>query len=124
MNHIHYKNRCNSFQHILSILIVSLFWGSCTDDISRAKKIDQNVIIYPDYSGITIPCNIAPLNFIVKEPADKYVAVYSFNGKEIFRVSSNDGIISVPAGDWKNLLKEANGQEFSIDICLKNRIAG
>jgi hypothetical protein len=119
MNLIHFVIRTNFSRFIFSILLILLVFGSCTDNLSNCKKVDQNVIIYPDYSGITIPCNIAPLNFVVKEQADKYVAVYNFKSKEIFRVSSDDGVISVPSGKWKDLLKEANGQEFTIDICLK-----
>jgi len=119
MNRFLYKIQTNSARRILFILLVSLFWVSCSDDISKSKKIDQNPIIYPDYAGITIPCNMAPLNFVVKEQADKYVAVYSLGGKEEFRISSGDGVVSVPSGRWKDLLKEADGKEFTIDICLK-----
>jgi hypothetical protein len=119
MSLIYYTNRRNPFLIILSILLGSLFWGSCSDDISKSKKIDQNAIIYPDYAGITIPCNIAPLNFVVKEPADKYVAVYSISGKEMFRLSSGDGVISVPSGKWETLKREAKGKEFTLDICIK-----
>ncbi|MBA4407888.1 MAG: hypothetical protein C0397_00510 [Odoribacter sp.] len=100
------------------ILIFSVFFVSCSDDISKSKRIGQNAVIYPDYAGITIPCNIAQLNFVVKEPADKYIAVYKSNGHEMFRVSSGDGIISVPSGKWDDLLKEAKGQDFTIDICI------
>jgi len=119
MNLIQYIIRTKSSRYILSILSVLFVFGSCSDDISKSKKIDQNAVIYPDYSGITIPCNIASLNFVVKEPADKYVAVYSLSGKEQFRLSSGDGIITVPSGKWEKLLKEAKGQEFTIDIYIK-----
>lgn len=105
--------------NILSILFILLLFGACSEDISNCRLIDKKVIIYPDYSGITIPCNIASLNFVVKEPADKYVAIYQSEGKELFRVGSGDGTISVSSGKWKNLLNIAKGQEFTIDICLK-----
>lgn len=101
------------------ILIFSVFFVSCSDDISTAKKTDQNPTIFPDYASITIPCNIAPLNFVVKEPGNKYIAVYKLKEKEMFRISSGDGIISVPSGKWKDLLREAKDQEFTIDICIK-----
>ncbi len=104
------------------LLIVSIFWilfASCSADISNCKRTDKNAVIYPDYSGITIPCNIAPLNFVVKEAGDQYIAVYKSNGQELFRVSSGDGIISVPRSKWEDLLKKAKGQEFSIDICIR-----
>jgi hypothetical protein len=119
MKLIFYIIRTNSFRNILSILLILFVFCSCSDNLSNCKKADRNINIYPDYSGITIPCNIAPLNFVVNEPADKYVAVYNFKSKEIFRVSSGDGVISVSSAKWKDLLKEANGKEFTIDICLK-----
>jgi len=109
----------NRFLRDSILLVVLLVLSSCSDDISRSKMLDQNVVIYPDYSGTTIPCNIAPLNFVIKVPAEKYVAVYLLGAKEQFRVSSGDGIIAVPSGKWKSLLKEAKGQEFSIDIHVK-----
>jgi hypothetical protein len=119
MNLFHYLIRKNPERCFISIICILLVFGSCSEDISNCKKIDKNAIIYPDYSGITIPCNIAPLNFVIKESADKYVAIYKSNGQEIFRVSSGDGIISVPSGNWENLLKEAKGQEYTIEICVK-----
>lgn len=100
-------------------LIAGIVLGSCSENISGSRKADQSLTITPDYAGITIPCNIAPLNFMVKEPADKYIAVYKLNGKELFRVSSGDGVISVSAGKWERLLKETKGQDFNIDIFLK-----
>ncbi len=100
--------------------IVCILFVSCSNDTSEYKQTDRNALIYPDYSEITIPCNIAPLNFAVQESADKYVAVYKSNEQEIFRVNSSDGIISVPSNKWSKLLKEVKGQKFTIDIYLKN----
>jgi len=99
--------------------IVWIFFTSCSNDISNCREANKNAVISPDYSGITIPCNIAPLNFVVKEPGDKYIAVYKSNGQELFRVGSGDGIISVPFSKWEDLLKKAKGHEFTIDICIR-----
>jgi len=108
-----------NFKSHFVFFIFSVFFMSCSDDISTAKKTGQNATIYPDYARITIPCNVAPLNFVIKEPADQYVGVYCLSGKEIFRIGSGDGIISVPSGKWENLLELAKGQEFTIDIYTK-----
>lgn len=99
--------------------IACIYLAACSDHISGSRNTNQQITIYPDYSGITIPCNIAPLNFEIKEPADQYVAVYKSGEKELFRVSSGDGVISVPENKWKELLKETVGKEFAIDIFLK-----
>lgn len=100
-------------------LIGAVLVAACSDDLSSSAKIDQDPVIYPDYAGITVPCNIAPLNFTIKESADRFVALYKAKGKELFRVASNDGVIVVSATQWEKLLKEATGQDFTIDIFLK-----
>lgn len=101
------------------ILVSWVLLTSCSIDLSDCKQTDKNATIYPDYSGITIPCNIAPLNFIVKAEADQYAVIYKVSGKEIFRVNSNDGVISVPSKKWSRLLKAASGREYVVEICVK-----
>ena len=41
--------------------------GCNTDRRGIALNAEREPIIEPDYSGITIPVNIAPMNFIIKE---------------------------------------------------------
>ena len=48
------------------ILIVSLF-VSCTESVTDAEKVDRWPEIYPDYVGVTIPADIAPMDFNVEE---------------------------------------------------------
>lgn len=119
MNHFRPIILKNQFLRILTILLVLFAWSSCSEDISNSKMRNEKVVIFPDYSEITIPCNIAPLNFAVKVPAEKYMVLYRLAEQEQFRISSNNGIISVPSGKWESLLKEAKGKEFNIDIHIK-----
>ena len=39
--------------------------------------------IYPDYVDVTVPVNIAPLTFMLDEPADEVVARLSAPGVEV-----------------------------------------
>lgn len=103
----------------LKVMFAAGLLYSCSGNVANFKNIDQNIEILPDYSGITVPCNIAPLNFQVKEKASDYLAIYKSGGKEAFRISSGDGIIQVPESKWKTLLEGANGKEYTVDICLK-----
>ena len=38
--------------------------------------------IYPDYKDVTVPCNIAPLNFKIVEESDECVSQFTFDGGE------------------------------------------
>jgi hypothetical protein len=83
-------------------------------------KIDKLPDIEPDYSGVTIPSNIAPLNFNIKQKSTAYyVNIVSDNGAEI-NISSANGKILIPAGKWKNMLKNNAGRDFRVDIFIKD----
>lgn len=73
-------------------------------------------ILEPDYSEVTIPPNIAPLNFIIKESGSAYfVKISSAAGPEI-EVSSKNGKIEIPERSWRKMLQNNNGNEFKVDI--------
>ena len=58
--------------------------------------MDREPLIEPDYSGVTIPQNIAPMNFKINEKASDYIInASSSNGMKI-SVKSSDGIVRFP----------------------------
>ena len=100
----------------LSILLSAI---SCNQNIPAYEEINQNAVLNPDYSSVTIPPNIAPLNFRINETAEKYVVrFYNSDGIE-FKVSSKDGSINIPEKKWHKLLSTSISKEFNIDIVVK-----
>lgn len=86
----------------------------------KAETVAREPEIFPDYSGTTIPPNIAPLNFSVREDGQEFlVRIYAENGKEIAIKSSNPQI-RINRKAWKVLLEENAGKELSIEIFSKN----
>ena len=80
------------------------------DHAGRPARID------PDYSGCTIPPNIAPLNFVVQEPGTDYrVRVYSRRGEGFLLAGSTPGIV-IPAKKWKALLELNRGGDLHFDV--------
>ncbi len=76
--------------------------------------------IEPDYSGVTIPPNIAPLNFMIKEKGTAFFVKFSAaTGAEI-EVSSKTGKIIIPEKKWKKMLSENSGKEIRTDVFLKD----
>ncbi|MDK2842522.1 MAG: hypothetical protein PWQ17_2028, partial [Anaerophaga sp.] len=63
--------------HIISILLsgigLILSFGCSEPDLSDVSYVDQKPLIYPDYTDIVIPPNIAPLNFMVPDSIDRVV---------------------------------------------------
>jgi len=75
--------------------------------------------IRPDYSGLTLPPNIAPLNFRIMEPGSAYeVRVRSANGRPI-RVHSRTGKIAIPRRRWRRLLDVNRGGELHVDVYVR-----
>ena len=100
------------------IILTGLLFG-CSDPVSSYLEIKREPKIDPDYSGITIPPNIAPLNFTINENGEKYyVKMNTLNGKGI-AVKSTDNIIKISSLKWKKLLEQCKGEDFSIDIFIK-----
>jgi hypothetical protein len=82
-------------------------------------KLGRAAEIRPDYTGIVIPPNIAPLNFLVLEPGEEYlVKIYSTAG-DGFTVSNRKGKIKIPVKKWESLLEKNRGHKLFFDIYVK-----
>ena len=56
---------------LLSVFVLIIMaLTACTPTPENAMKCDAMPPIYPDYTDITIPCNIAPLNFLLRDEVD------------------------------------------------------
>jgi hypothetical protein len=101
------------------LILICTFLPGCSGKLPVYTDADHEVIISPDYTGIAVPPNIAPLNFIIKEAGKKYlVRLYAGSGENI-TISSVSGKIFIPEGKWKKLLQLCRGKKIFIDIFVK-----
>ncbi len=70
----------------------------------------------PDYAGLVVPPNIAPLNFRVTEPGRRYRARLFGTSGEPIELQSGDGSFRIPAGKWSRLLEANRGGEIAVEI--------
>ena len=75
--------------------------------------------IVPDYLGVTIPPNIAPLNFIIKEAGEKFEVKVTGQDETTLEIKSRDGNIQFPMKAWKRLLAANRGRSISLNISTK-----
>ena len=94
-----------------------LILASCTAKVpSTAVDVDTLPCIYPDYTDVTIPVNIAPLTFELDEAADEMVARYAFDDEEIVC-----GGKMQPALDrWRELTAKACGSAIQVDVYARH----
>ncbi len=76
--------------------------------------------ISPDYSGLVIPPNIAPLNFRILEKGRAYrVNIHSTRGRAI-DISSKSSQIRIPLKKWRTLLNANKGHEIFFDVYVSD----
>lgn len=84
------------------------------------ETIERLPVIEPDYCHITIPPNIAPLNFQVMEPGTGcFVRVHGDHGTAI-EVSSTEQTVILPQRAWHDLLQANQGSVISVDVYVRS----
>jgi hypothetical protein len=107
---------------LLFIILVVFFLPYCnTNQHDRIMEVDREPAIEPDYSGVTIPRNIAPMNLIIKEDGISFrVNVASSNGTQL-AIKSSDGIIRFPAKSWTKLISDNPGGELVLEVLSESK---
>ncbi|OFY68217.1 MAG: hypothetical protein A2Y71_02345, partial [Bacteroidetes bacterium RBG_13_42_15] len=104
---------------LLFCVIIFITATGCDKKMPAYDELNRDAVLNPDYTSVTIPPNIAPLNFMVNEAADKFLArFYNSNGVD-FIVSSGDGNINIPENKWHTLLSGSVSGELYVDIVVK-----
>jgi hypothetical protein len=88
---------------------------------SRFTESDKIPAIDPDYSDITIPFNIAPLNFKINEPGNAFFVRISSGSSTGIGISSKNGIISIPQKKWRRMLSGNKGYDLDIQIFSRDK---
>lgn len=90
--------------------------GKHNDQVS---ELDREPLIDPDYTGVTIPVNIAPLNFQIKEAGKTFTLKLTSSNGEQFSLKSAGSIIKIPSRKWRKLLKGSEGGKIGIELFVK-----
>jgi Tol biopolymer transport system component len=83
------------------------------------QETDQQPKIDPDYTGLIIPPNIAPLNFRVLEPGGRFQALIEPVNGPSFRLKSRDGAFYFSRRQWEKMLRRNRGQSYSVTVQVR-----
>ena len=104
---------------VLAVCVIGCGLRDNKETIDQPVPVGRAAKIRPDYNGMVIPPNIAPLNFAVQEDGSKYyVEVYSGQGTPIKIFSKKPNII-IPEKEWHKLLNSSRGQNLHFDVFVK-----
>lgn len=91
---------------------------SCAERPENPTVIDQLPEIYPDYIGVTIPADIAPLNFNIADEDIECmdVVVRGSNGGELH---VNGEWADFNIDDWHRLTEQNKGGRLVLTVCVR-----
>ena len=96
-----------------------LLLTACTETVSDARQESTQPRIYPDYLGVTIPVNIAPLNFnMADEEALLIDAVISDSHGNSLHSQGGESV-DFDLDDWHALLGQNRGDSLSVTVSAK-----
>lgn len=100
----------------------AFFVGSCDEEgPTSPKAVARLPEITPDFAGVVVPPNIAPLNFIIDEPGEGFAArIHSASGEPIEVVGKTSEIV-IPLEKWKHLLTANAGNDLHVDVLVKTK---
>jgi len=93
--------------------IVGFILMSCSKP-ENVKLIHVLPPIYPDYTDVTIPVNVAPLNFLLRNEPDKMVVTIN-GGNDSITVNGTQKI-DIPIKKWKALLDLERGKSLTVTV--------
>ncbi len=101
---------------ILAIVVLVIILKLYVPDLRNFKLANKYPGIFPDYSDIVLPPNIAPINFEIKEPGSRFmVKLYSKN-KTAITLNLKNPIVQISINSWRQLLSDNTGDSIKIDI--------
>ena len=119
------KRYIRLYSHLLALAMLTLI--SCVSHPgvpSSSEGAKCLPPIFPDYCNVTVPCNIAPLNFML--PADEYDAC-------VARLTLPDGRqqtygrgvkVQIPEDEWHAMLDAAKGRSIRVEVWGRKEESG
>ena len=104
---------------ILYLIIGLMGLMGCTETVSDAKQETAQPRIYPDYLGVTIPVNIAPLNFGMADEESLLVDAVMTDSHGHSLHSQGEESVDFDIDDWHQLLAQNVGDSLTVTVSAK-----
>ena len=99
---------------IFAWVFAAVLMASCSG-LDIKENSGEDITVFPDYKDVTVPFNIAPLNFMTDQVRKGKVMVATENGEQLVRPLKN-GKVSFPVRRWHSILESAKGGTLSVTV--------
>lgn len=111
--------RTNPILSTFLLVPLSMALAMCSPSVPEDyKAVIEPVEIYPDYADVTIPANIAPLNFKILSDADAYIVHAHPKGQSGLVTKGQTAKFDVKK--WHELLSRCEGDTLFVDVYAKS----
>jgi len=108
-------------KNIYILTLFTVMFTGCREAVESPVQINEYPKIYPDYTEVTVPASIAPLNFMIKpEKYDRIDVVVTGKQKGSIHVQDKE-IIQFPEKEWRRLLTENKGSDIEAFVSIKDK---
>lgn len=103
--------------YILSLVVLII--TACSETVGDAKQETSLPEIFPDYTGVTIPIGIAPLNFCMSDRSALMVdaVITDSEGRELH--GQGEESTSFDIDQWHDLIAQNSGDSLSVIVSAK-----
>lgn len=100
------------------IIAILLIISGCASEITNFTSKDVAAKIYPDYTDIVIPVNIAPLNFKAENGTLEMVEVLTKQG--VIKKLCSDGKLQWKLSEWKEMIANNIGDTLRYTVFISD----
>ena len=106
-------------KRLFTIIAATTLLASCGNQLPKEYSESKSLpSIYPDYVGVTIPVNIAPLTFEMDTPAEEMAVRFSAGDEEMI---CNGNKVQPDIDDWRQLTKAAQGKAVKVEVYTRSQ---
>lgn len=104
------------FKIVISMMLLLLV--ACQPQPDHVKESGNQPDIYPDYVGVTVPAEIAPLNFAMTDEAVDWICV-TVEGSKGGQVTSAGEDTDFDIDEWHQLLSKNKGGHLTVSVTAR-----
>ena len=92
-----------------------MIFASCSKKPENAEVLNRFPPIFPDYQNVTVPPNIAPLNFKLTDSSENVYVEIAAKGKSV-EMQCQKNIASISINKWQQLLESSKGDSLQLTV--------